>query len=153
MFLTCTSIQIFLRIRIFLRIWKYQVKLVPSHWKWKENFYQMIRLMIALIWHLHPNQIAHKTDITLDTIFIFFSGKRGFHMSCKLSHQEIFHMTCKALSTLQNGPRYEKTCLWGFANNTGANQPVHPHSLISTFVIRFLQSIICKLATNEISIV
>ena len=50
------------------------------------------------------------------------------------------------------GPRREKTCLWGFANNTGADQPAHPRSLISAFVIRFLESSICKLATGEISI-
>ena len=36
-----------------------------------------------------------------------------------------------------NGPRREKTCLRGFANNTGADQPAHPRSLISAFVIRF----------------
>ena len=48
------------------------------------------------------------------------------------------------------GPRREKTCLRGFANNTGADQPAHTRSLISAFVIRFLESIICKLAINEI---
>ena len=36
-----------------------------------------------------------------------------------------------------------KTCLRGFANNTG---------LISAFVIRFVESIICKLATGEIPV-
>ena len=41
------------------------------------------------------------------------------------------------------GPRRKKTCLRGFANNTGADQPAHPRSLISAFVIRFLESIIC----------
>ena len=49
------------------------------------------------------------------------------------------------------GPQPEKTCLRGFANNTGADQPAHPGSLISAFVIHFLESIICKLATGEIS--
>ena len=38
------------------------------------------------------------------------------------------------------GPRREKTCLRGFGNNTGADQPAHPRSLISAFVIRFLES-------------
>ena len=51
-----------------------------------------------------------------------------------------------------NGPRREKICLWEFAKNTGADQPAHLRSLISAFVIRFLESIICKLATGEISI-
>ena len=40
----------------------------------------------------------------------------------------------------------------GFANNRGANQPVYPHSLISTFVIRLLDIITFKLASSEISI-
>ena len=47
------------------------------------------------------------------------------------------------------GPRCEKTYLRGFANNTGADQPAHPRSLISAFVIRLLERIICKLAAGE----
>ena len=39
-----------------------------------------------------------------------------------------------------------------FSNNTGADQPAHPRSLISAFVIRMLDSIICKLATGVITI-
>ena len=50
------------------------------------------------------------------------------------------------------GPRREKTWPRGFANNKGADQPAHLRSRISAFVIRFLESIICKLATGEISI-
>ena len=50
------------------------------------------------------------------------------------------------------GPWHEKTCLHGFANNKGTDQPVYPRSLISAFVICILESIICKLATGEISI-
>ena len=47
------------------------------------------------------------------------------------------------------GPRREKTCFRGFANNKGADQPAHPHSLISAFVMRFLESMISKLATSK----
>ena len=50
------------------------------------------------------------------------------------------------------GPRRDKTCLRGFAKNTGADQPAHPRSLISAFVIQVLKSIICKIATGEIPI-
>ena len=50
------------------------------------------------------------------------------------------------------GPRHDKTCLRGFANNTGTDQPVHPRSLFSALVIHFLESIIYKLAIGEISI-
>ena len=51
------------------------------------------------------------------------------------------------------GPRREKTCLLRFANNTGADQPVHPRSLISAFVIRLLESSIFKLASSKISMI
>ena len=49
------------------------------------------------------------------------------------------------------GPRREKTYLRGFANNTGADQPAHPRSLISVFVIRVLERTILKLAASQIS--
>ena len=49
-----------------------------------------------------------------------------------------------------HGPQCQKICLWRFANNKGADQPVHPCSLISAFIIHFLESIISKLATSEI---
>ena len=62
----------------------------------------------------------------------------------------IFICTPRAL--IEFGPRREKTCLQWFANNTGADQPAHPRSLISTFVIRLVESIISKLASIEISI-
>ena len=50
------------------------------------------------------------------------------------------------------GPQREKTCLREFSNNTGADQPAHPRSLISAFVIRFLENNICTLATGAILI-
>ena len=40
------------------------------------------------------------------------------------------------------GPQLEKTCLQDFADNKGADQPVHPRRLISVFVIGLLQTII-----------
>ena len=39
-----------------------------------------------------------------------------------------------------------------FVNNKGVDQPAHPHSLISAFVICFLISLISKFATSEFSI-
>ena len=38
------------------------------------------------------------------------------------------------------GPRREKTCLRGFANNKGSDQPARPRSLISAFVIRLFEN-------------
>ena len=38
-----------------------------------------------------------------------------------------------------------------YANNKGADQPAHPHSLISTFVVCCLDSMICILAISKVS--
>ena len=45
------------------------------------------------------------------------------------------------------GLRREKTCIRGFANNTGADQPAHLRSPISAFVNCLLKRIISRLAT------
>ena len=70
------------------------------------------------------------------------------HPSCIHSAMSGFLAT----RTIPYGPRREKTCLRGFVNNTGAVQPAHLRRLISAFVIRFLESIISKHSTREISI-
>ena len=54
--------------------------------------------------------------------------------------------------TISFGPPREKTCLRGFTNNTGADQPAQPRSLVSAFVIHVLESTISKLATSVISV-
>ena len=68
----------------------------------------------------------------------------------------ICHRTLSYMLVWKNypiyGPRREKTCLRGFANNKGADQPAHQRSLIITFVIRLLKSIISRLVTSEISL-
>ena len=48
-------------------------------------------------------------------------------------------------------PGPAKTCLMPYANNECADQPAHPHSLISTFVVRYLGSMICILAICKVS--
>ena len=70
--------------------------------------------------------------------FLSLKGVLSLHLSkC--------HIVGNHISWLINGLRSEKTCLRGFANNTGADQPAHPRSLINASVIRFLERIICKL--------
>ena len=49
------------------------------------------------------------------------------------------------------GPGHAKTCLMPYANNKGADQPAHPRSLISTFVLCCLDSMICVLAISKVS--
>ena len=49
------------------------------------------------------------------------------------------------------GPGWGKTCLMSSANNKGADQPAHPRSLISAFVVRSLDSIISLVSRYKIS--
>ena len=48
-------------------------------------------------------------------------------------------------------PGHEKTCLMSYANNNGADQPAHPRSLISAFVIRCLDSVMSLNSVTKIS--
>ena len=47
-------------------------------------------------------------------------------------------------TALSYGAGPAKTCLMSYANNKGADQPAHPCSLISAFVVRSLDSIISQ---------
>ena len=44
-----------------------------------------------------------------------------------------------------------ETCLMSYTNNKGADQTAHPRSLISTFVVHCLDSMICILAISKVS--
>ena len=48
-------------------------------------------------------------------------------------------------------PGHVKMCLTSYANNKGADQPANPHSLISAFVVRCIDSIISLDSIAEIS--
>ena len=48
------------------------------------------------------------------------------------------------------GPGHAKKCFMPYENNKAADQPAHPRSLISTFVFRCLDSMICILAISEV---
>ena len=48
-------------------------------------------------------------------------------------------------------PHHEKTCIMLHANNNDADQPAHPSSLISAFIVRCLDSTIPTLAKYKIS--
>ena len=73
-----------------------------------------------------------------------------------MSWQKIEIENSLKMNKIQNndmGLDARKPVYRGFADNTGADQPAHPRSLISAFVIRSLKSIICRLAAGEISII
>ena len=50
-----------------------------------------------------------------------------------------------------NEPGHEKMCLMSYAKNKGTDQPAHPRSLISAFIVHCLDSIISLDSIAEIS--
>ena len=48
-------------------------------------------------------------------------------------------------------PHHEKTCLCHMRTTIGTDQPVHPHSLISTLIVHCLGSIIPILAKSKLN--
>ena len=56
----------------------------------------------------------------------------------------------------RGGRLFKFDCIWasmrGFANNTGADQPAHPCSLVSTFVICFLEMLQVKFQFSNYSL-
>ena len=46
---------------------------------------------------------------------------------------------------------HEKMCLMSYANNKGADQPAHPRSLISAFVVRCLDSVMSVVSVTKIT--
>ena len=46
---------------------------------------------------------------------------------------------------------HEKMCLMSYANNKGADQPAHPRSLISAFVVQCLVSVMSLVSVTKIS--
>ena len=57
---------------------------------------------------------------------------------------------CDQLNIFSFELGHEKICLMSYANNKGADQPAHPRSLISAFVVRCLDSIISLDSVAEI---
>ena len=50
-------------------------------------------------------------------------------------------MVLRCLEMYEHEPGHDKICLMPYANNKGADQPAHLHSLIRTFIVRCLDSL------------
>ena len=72
--------------------------------------------------------------------------KDKIRISIPCENHGIPYLVCKT----RNEPRHEKTFMT-YANNKGADQPAHLHSLISPFIVRCLDSIIYLLSKCKIS--
>ena len=88
-------------------------------------------------WHLGLILLVAGKSIIIIFIFLFYTFHNYFF---------------KRLSLLIiNEPRHEKNLFLPHANNKDADQPAHPRSLISAFVIRCINSIIPLVSIPKIS--
>ena len=96
-----------------------------------------------------PTEGTGKTLIRLRVhrLICVLAGRTSFCWFCCAVAQIIIELFIH----LSFGPGHAKMCLMPYANNKGADQPVHPRSLISTFVVRCLDSMICILAISKVS--
>ena len=75
----------------------------------------------------------------------FFSWHRSYVVSCQISHSQL------ASHHKMKGQFHMSHLLLPYANSKGTDQPAHPRSLISTFVVRCLDSIIPLVSISRIS--
>ena len=81
--------------------------------------------------------VYHRSLSVLDFLFLNFSAN-------------VLYML-KIIQCALYEPHREKNLFIPYANNKGTDQLAHPRSLISTFVIHCLDSIISLVSTSEIS--
>ena len=72
-------------------------------------------------------------------------------MVCKAFYSEAQHALRLRSPLNVFEPGHEETCLMLYANNKGADQPAHPRSLISAFVVRCLDSVMSLVSVTKIS--
>ena len=107
----------------------------PLHMFWLRNKKNNFPVR-TLIWGpgqiLYPRsrQTKQKIECKMMNIFLSISFNICFGSLWTVSLRQVFWLP------ITYGPRCQKICLCGFANNTGTDQSGHPRRLISAFVIR-----------------
>ena len=84
-----------------------------------------------------------------EKIGISFNVCQQISDQCLFRFRIVYILIKVRVALKSDGPGHAKTCLMPYANNKGADQPAHPRSQISTFVVRRLDSI-CILALSKV---
>ena len=73
------------------------------------------------------HELSVRFQISKEIVFVYVEMKLFYAMQC----------FCMVIIKFE--PRHEKTCFRLYANNKDTDQPVHPRSLISIFVVQCLE--------------
>ena len=106
-----------------------------------------------------PNVIHVRMLVLAGATFLwhFYRGKSSKNEVPRLNGAKyINYSQCEIINVLHYflrtfEPGHTKTCQMPYANNKAADQPAHPHSLIGTFAVRCLDSIMYILALSKVS--
>ena len=101
--------------------------------------------VIGVLYHIELHQNRNAVFIwSLEMCFIFVEQINIIVM--RPLYEAVILCDC-----IINEPGHEKTCLMSYANKKGPDQPAHPRSLISTFVVRCGDRMIPLVYISEIS--
>ena len=126
-----------------------------SHWVHSEDADQTA-WMCRLIWVFTGRTcyfVAFVILCLLSSLNILTTGVYFFLHTWKVHFYVSETVSISSLNkvSLRIGPGHVKMCLMPYANNKNADQPAHPHSLISTFIVPCLDIMICILAISKVS--
>ena len=74
-------------------------------------------------------------------IMFFVDKSKHYHYSYTIKQIKLFYVLSQSIGRKKHKIielSHEKMCVVSYANNKGADQPAHPRSLISAFVVRCL---------------
>ena len=108
------------------------------------KFGMLIRSSTAFQSHQNERGVTFQFMKIFSTKLLYYLGR---NQNCKT----LVSLKCCWRLIYLYEPGHEKTCLMPYANNKGADQPAHPRSLISAFVVRCLDSMISLDSIAEIS--
>ena len=104
-------------------------------------------LFISFIW-----SYLHKYDFfNMFIRILIYSTAKAYTFDNIQRNVYVIKLTITKDVFILNESGHEKICLMSYVNNKGADQPAHPRSLISTFVVRCLDSIISLDSIAKIS--
>ena len=145
-----TDLGIWLILKSSVSAWR-RLGSLATHKAHSEAWSDWVDAQAVWSWSFFAGRTGHFVGVVM-----LWLGVWGLHHNFLHTCQK-FLCDCLMLGLLAGvcemlfGPGHAKTCLMPYANNKGADQPAHPRSLISTFIVCFLDSMICILAISKVA--
>ena len=126
-------------------------------WKKKKNYHKFLKIRtpqnFGVVTKILTRWLCRRVMHLKDADGLANSGNSDQNAPLELAKTKsaVINFGCFLYFLFSVEPGHEKMCFMSYANNKGADQPAHRHSLISAFVVRCLDSIISLDSTAKIS--